>query len=213
MNTITPSSPAAASQSTYNGFYLRNNRHCNGQLPFKAPFHLCPDIIYRDRRLSNPQAELGNPASWETSYPSQPVAGSTNYYYVRGLNGSQGSASQHLFLYYMPAQLILLPATWKNNVLKDQKGTGYVPVNNIPSQNIGVGEQAFVWQNTPAPSYGSDFYSFVGRVSDANGQGNSIPTISSWTDMSKLFTQTPGFGFATPVMSMDRILRGLAPSN
>lgn len=185
--------PISAPEATYDGFYLRNNLGCTGAVPSSGPYDLCPDIIQSNEPIPDAQSALSTLQSWGTTYSTEPIPGQTNYYYVRGMNGGSKQIASRVSLYSTPAQLIMLPTTWKNNALVTSQGLEYVNVQADPG-HIGVGDDVFVWQQTPILADGSDFYSFVAQVNDAENS-NPIPSVTSWLDMGQLLTNNLGFGF------------------
>ena len=179
--------------STFNGFYLRNNLASTGAVPAASPYNQCPDIIQSDVPIADPEITLSSLASWQTFYNTAPVAGA-NYYYVRGLNGALTAFSGTASLYWAPAQLILFPSTWKNNPMTTAKGQESVNIA-APSGHIGVGSNAFVFQNRGQLDAGAEsFYSFV-----VQNSATPIPEISNWIEMSQLMTQQLSFGFRNTV--------------
>jgi len=185
------SNPASA--STYAGFYLRNNLNCNGAVPSPGPYDLCPDIIQSNAAIPNAQSTLSTQQSWAQAYSTDPTLAQTNYYYVRGINGAAASVTSQVYLYYTPAQLILFPTLWKNNMLSTSEGLDCVNVQ-ADAGHIDVGDDAFVWKNTPIPADGSTYYNFIAQVNGVDNS-NPIPSVTSWLDMSNLLTQNLGFGF------------------
>jgi len=181
----------AVSGAIYNGIYAHNNLSCTGGLPSPGPYNLCPDIIGSSSEVTDPQSVFSTPASWAQMYSTEPVAGQNNYYYVRGLNGAAVAQSNIASLYWTPAQLILFPATWKNNPLSASDGTESVALSAAPGA-IAVGANPFVW-DPEAPSDGSSFYSFVSQINDSENS-NPIPASVSWLDMAQLLTHGLGFG-------------------
>ena len=179
--------------TTFQGFYLRQNINGTNALPVPAPYDLCPDIIQSIAALSNPANTLASSSAWANTYNVAPAIGQENYFYVRGMNGTQIPVNSQISLYYAPAQLILLPETWENNILSTAGGQSTVAVK-AGAGSVAVTADPFVWPATPAPATGSDFYSFVAQVNNA-ADGNPVPTIDSWLDMSELLTQNLGFGF------------------
>jgi hypothetical protein len=184
---------SSASATVFDGFYLRNNLDCNGDVPSMGPYDLCPDIIQSATQIENPQSALSTPASWATSYNVAPTPGITNYYYVRGLNGAADAVTANVALYYAPAQLILFPESWQNNRLSTSKGST-VSIQ-ADSGAIGVGDTPLLWKNTPSPAVG-DFYSFVAQAVDEPNVATP-PVITTWTAMSTLLTQDLNYGFNT----------------
>jgi hypothetical protein len=187
-NTATP-----APAPTGDGFYLRNNLNCNGTIPSPGPYDLCPDIIQSNVPIPNAQSVLSTQQSWGQAYSTDPTVGANNYYYVRGINGGAAAVDSQIYLYYAPAQLILFPTSWRNNMLQTSKGLDSVNVQADPG-HIDVGSDAFVWKNTPVPADGSSHYNFVAQVNGADN-ANPIPTVTTWLEMSNLLTQNLGFGF------------------
>lgn len=185
--------PASAATTTYDGFYLRNSLQCTGAIPSPGPYDLCPDIIQSPQPIPNAQSALSTQQSWAQTYSTDPAPGATNYYYVRGINGAAASTDSRLFLYCAPSQLLMFPSSWKNNVLPAANGLDYVGVETDPG-HIGVGNNAFVWKNTPVLAGDGSYYGFVAQVNDANNS-NPIPTVTSWLDMGILLSQNLGFGF------------------
>lgn len=188
-----PHATAAAPAPTYNGFYLRNNLGCTGAVPSPGPYNLSPDIIQSDAPIPDAQSTLSTQQSWAQTYSTDPVVGQSNYYYVRGINGAATQTDSQVSLYYAPAQLIMFPNSWRNNKLSTSKGMDGVGVQANPG-HIDVGDDAFLWKNTPAPASGSDYYGFVAQVNDAENS-NPVPVVTSWLDMSSLLTRNLGFGF------------------
>jgi hypothetical protein len=187
----------AVSASTYDGFFLRDNLASGGQVPAAPPYNQCPDIIQSGSPIPNAQSTLSAISSWQTIYDCQPVIGAPNYYYLRGMNGTapQGAETFQLKLFWAPAQLILFPATWKNNPLTAATGGETVAVTADPG-HIGVGDEPFLWQAPPAPT-GSTFYSLVAQAVGANGVTPPLPT--DWIGMSQLLTQQLSVGFRNMV--------------
>jgi hypothetical protein len=188
--------------STYNGFYLRDNLASNGQVPALAPYNQCPDIIQSSTPISDPQDTLSTPASWNEIYQTAPMPGE-NYYYVRGLNGSQSNFQGELSLFCIPAELLLFPSLWKNSPLQTGSGSETVTVGAAVG-HIGVGDQPFVmtWPSAAAQAASSTFASFI-----AQNTASPIPTISSWIEMSQLMTQQLNFGWRNAV-AFDPIANG-----
>jgi hypothetical protein len=184
---------AAALAPTYDGFYLRNSLSCTGTIPSPGPYDLTPDIIQSDTAIPDAQSALSTQQSWSQTYASEPAVGQANYYYVRGINGAATPINSQVSLYYAPAQLIMFPSSWKNNSLPTSKGLDAVNVQAQPG-HIAVGDDAFLWKNTPAPANGGGYYGFVAQVNDARNS-NPIPAVTSWLGMSSLLTQNLGFGF------------------
>lgn len=181
-----------AAGPTYDGFYFRNNLQSNGDVPSTGPYNVTPDIVGSSEPIPDAQSKLATPASWKTSYDTDPVPGAANYYYVRGLNGATTAVSSApVSLYYAPAELILWPSTWKNHPLHTASGRDTVTVSAQPGA-IGVGSEAFVWRASPL-SGDSDFYALVAQAAPA------IPAVNRWTDMGALLTQDLGFGFRNTV--------------
>lgn len=191
-----PVQPGTA--STYDGFYLRDNLASQGTVPAVAPFNQSPDIIQSGMPVTNPGVTFSTLQSWCTLYPTDPAPGQ-NYYYLRGLNGSEEAFSGNLRLYWAPSQLILFPSSWKNNPLTAANGLEDVGVQ-ADAGHIGVGDQPFLLDTAsqPLPDAHS-FYAFVAQNTAA-----PIPTISSWLEMSQLLTQQLGFGFRN-VVSFDPV--------
>ncbi|MEG0246834.1 hypothetical protein D3C81_513520 [compost metagenome] len=180
------SSSQAASQT----LYLRNNLASTGSLPFKGPLGLCPDIIQSDQVVDNPQNAFSTVSSWEQAYNVQPLAAVPNYYYLRGMNGGSKAESNAFSLYYAPAQVLLLPATFKGNALTTADGLDCTPVS-APPGHIGVGEEAFVW--TPPALPANSYFNLIAQV-NAGAHPDPIPAVRDWLDLAKLIGQTPTIG-------------------
>jgi hypothetical protein len=115
--------------------------------------------------------------------------------YVRGINNGPDAVTMQANLYYAPANLLLHPDVWQTNGLTTADGSDSVDVT-ASTNAIGVSGEPFVWTDAPAAPQGSDFYSFVARVSSTDDP-NPIPSISSWLDMGTLLTQNLNYGFRT----------------
>jgi hypothetical protein len=181
--------------STYNGFYLRDNLASDGEVPALAPYNQCPDIIQSPTAVSDPESAFSTPASWDETYQTAPMPGE-NYYYVRGLNGSQQAFSGELSLFCIPAELLLFPALWKNSPLQTASGSETVPAVHAAPGHIGVGAEPFVLQwPTPSRAHSAEtFPSFI-----AQNTAQPIPTINSWIQLSQLMTQQLNFGWRNTV--------------
>jgi hypothetical protein len=178
---------SAAAVKTFDGFYFRNNLESDGEVPSAGPYDLCPDIIGSDVPIANAQSMLATPASWKTSFLTDPEYGANNFYYVRGLDGGTSPAEAQLSLHYAPSELILFPSTWKNNPLHTANGLDSVSVSAQPGA-IGVGSQPFVW-NPRQPQGDSDFYALVASA------GSPPPDVRSWLQMGVLLTGALNIGF------------------
>ncbi|WP_087500121.1 hypothetical protein [Pseudomonas sp. SID14000] len=185
--------------------YLRNNLASTGSVPFKGPLGQCPDIIQSSEPVANAQNVFSTVSSWEQAYNAQPVAAVPNYYYLRGMNGGSDNDANAFSLYYAPAQVFLLPATFKGNALCTVSGHESTPVS-APAGHIGVGEEPFVW--TPPALPPDSYFNLIAQVS-ANALVATIPSVSDWLDLAKLIGQTPTFGIRTqtPVTATQWIRR------
>ena len=179
--------------STFDGFYFRDNLTSLGRIPAVSPFNQCPDIIQSSVLVSNPSVTFSSIDSWQQAYPTEPTPGQ-NYYYLRGLNGSQVAFNGEVQLYWAPSQLILFPSSWKNNPLCTLNGREEVSIE-ADMGHIGVGAQPFCLNTADQRLPTADsFYAFVSQ-----NTASAIPTISSWLEMSQLLTQQLGFGFRNMV--------------
>lgn len=186
--------PQLGTAATYNGFYLRDNLAAKGQVPALSPFGLCPDIIGSSVPIPNAQTVLSSQDSWQTIYEVKPAPG-TNYYYVRGLNGSSQQFQGQVSLYGIPAQLLLFPSLWKNSPLSTLSELDTVSVSAAPG-HIGVGSDAFLlqWPSAQGQARSSTFCSFI-----AQNLAGAITPINDWLALSQLFTQQLNFGWRNSV--------------
>lgn len=181
---------ASISARTYSGIYLRNNLASKGTIPAQPPLNLCPDIIHSDSEV--PPSQFASQQSWQQMYGVDPAIGAANYYYVRGLNGSNAADTGKMALYWAPAQVFNFPSAWKRNTITTATGSETTAVS-APPGNIAVGADPFVW--TPSsPAYGSSYFNFVCQSTDAENP-NLIPAVGSWLDLANLLSNNPGFGF------------------
>lgn len=176
--------------------YLRNNLASKGTVPFSPPLGLCPDIIQSDSPVPGFQNEFSSIDSWQKAYNVEPVGAQQNYYYVRGMNGSQSTPTDSFSLYYSQAQVFMLPVSFKGNLLSTASGSEAPAVTASPG-HIGVGEEAFVW--VPPPVNPDSYFNLIAQVNSGQ-QPTPVPTVSSWLDLAKLIGQTPTFGFRTQAM-------------
>ena len=189
------SSSQAASQT----LYLRNNLASTGSVPFKGPLGLCPDIIQSDQPVDNAQSVFSTVSSWEQTYNVQPVAAARNYYYLRGMNGGSETESNALSLYFAPAQVLLLPATFRGNALTTVDGLDCTQAS-APPGHIGVGEQAFLWKPPALPA--DSYFNLIAQVS-AGAHPDPLPQVRDWLDLAKFIGQTPTFGIRSQALVSD----------
>lgn len=173
--------------------YVRNNLTATGTAPFAPPLGLCPDIIQSSTPVPDFQNTFSSVDSWQQSYNVEPVGAQQNYYYVRGMNGGHSTPTDSFSLYYSPAQVFMLPGTFKGHLLNTESHAETSAVTATPG-HIGVGEQAFVW--TPPPVGLDSYFNLIAQVNTGN-QPDPVPAVSNWLDLAKLIGQTPSFGFRT----------------
>ncbi|WP_223529963.1 hypothetical protein [Pseudomonas sp. GL-R-19] len=171
--------------------YLRNNLASKGSVPFSPPLGLCPDIIQSETPVPGFENEFSSIDSWQKSYNVEPAGGRPNYYYVRGMNGSQVTPTDSFSLYYSQAQVFMLPASFKGNLLSTESGAEASAVT-APPGHIGVGEQAFVW--TPPLVNRDGYFNLIAQL-NSGCHPDPVPPVSNWLDLAKLIGQTPTFGF------------------
>ncbi|NIE73540.1 hypothetical protein F3J45_03555 [Pantoea sp. Ap-967] len=186
----------SSSQAATETLYLRNNLASTGSVPFKGTLGLCPDIIQSPQPVPDAQNALSTVSSWEQAYNVQPQAAVPNYYYLRGMNGGSEADSNGFSLYYAPAQVLLLPATFRGHALSTAAGLEVTPVN-APAGHIGVGQAPFVW--TPSPPPADSYFNLIAQV-NAAAQPDPLPVVRDWLDLAKLIGQTPTLGIRTQAL-------------
>src|SRR6185503_14916322 len=163
----TPNVAIGSIAETYSGIYLRSHLESQGTVPGAAgpPPNLCPDIIHSDCIVPDAAQQFATPQSWSQMYASDPTLGVTNYYYVRGKNGSTAPVTGRMSLYWASAQVFNLPSVWARNELTIANDLDYTPVSAAGGQ-IAVGTEPFVWAPGYVPAGGS-YFNFVCRSVDA----------------------------------------------
>jgi hypothetical protein len=141
---------------TYDDIYMRDGLDDSGQIPYAGrSASESPDIIPA-------QNQVITAASLIASYGSQPSGTNintqqNNNIYVRAKNLGASAGSGTISLYYTSSSVLLTPAQWMNNIIKNASGQSAISIvdaNGNPSlaaNAIGVGSSAFSFIAPPVP--------------------------------------------------------------
>lgn len=100
----------------WNDIFFRANKNDNGAYPTEGCQSACFDIITRQAPLKDPSILINN--DWNENQSQDMNARMNNYIYVRGNNLSGKQQTGQVYLYYSPAQLLLYPTLWKDNIIQ-----------------------------------------------------------------------------------------------
>lgn len=132
----------------YDDIYMRDSLGDTGQVPDPVRVQwLSPDIIpYGTTPTPNWQTFFAS--NWSTDVGVNPVVGTINYVYARGMNAYPGAQTGTIQAYWANSSLLLQPSQWINNQLQTANGATTTAVQASASNQIVVGADAFQWTPT-----------------------------------------------------------------
>lgn len=185
--------------TTFNGFYFRPNLQSTGQVPASGPYTTSPDVICAGQVPINDYVHVLENNYNTDPYLSNVYIGNENYFYIRGMNGTDAALNQQFSLYYAPNSVINWPSQWINNVIQTEAQQANIVCNDIPAGGPFVVPTAFMW-NPPSVPANSDHYCLFSYATDA-ANPTPIPGSSgmTYTDMGTLIQTSLNIGWKNTV--------------
>jgi hypothetical protein len=163
---------------TYNDIFMRDGLDDSGQIPYTGrSASASPDIIPA-------QNQVITAASLIASYGSDPSGTNintqqNNNIYVRAKNLGANAGSGTISLYYTKSSLLLTPAQWATNIIKNAAGQSAISIvdangnTSLAANAIGVGSSAFSFIAPPVPQ--GFHYCLIAQVV-TSAHPNPVPT-------------------------------------
>lgn len=150
------------------GWYFRSNlsdTYANGSGRSNS-MSSSPDIIpFGSIPISTSKYQQTFLDTFNNDLGANLVVNDLNYIYLRG-KALTDVASVTFKLYYIPANILLYPSFWKNNVITTADGKDQVTVSNVKANTPIVVDPPFLWVKTPSPTP-SDHYCLIARTTDS----------------------------------------------
>lgn len=174
----------------YDDLFLRGNLSDNGEIPKPGTQFQSPDVIpYGPGPVVDPRTTFANNYNQYVAKPLQINA--QNYLYLRAKNFKDGPQEGTASIYYAPANIILFPSVWRENILSTSDGRTGTPVRAAMYGDIAITTDPLTWiPQVPPPE---THYSLIGLVATPE-HPNPIPNINSIDDLAIWLAKNGGIG-------------------
>lgn len=176
----------------WNDVYFRANQNDNGSYPNEGCQSSCFDIITRQDPLIDPLVLTGN--DWNKNESQDLNARMNNYIYVRGSNLAEKKQTGKVYLYYSPANLLLYPSLWQNNIIKVGGQKDYFEFSAEKNEKFVCFDNmqgCFSWKPQMIMN---DHYCLISRAVTADHPA-PIPTTTNVIDFGKFISTNRSYGW------------------
>lgn len=172
--------------------YFRTNKDDGGMYPTGGCLSSCFDIITRQEPLNDPSSLIND--DWDKNDSQDLNARMNNYIYVRGKNLAEKAQTGQVYLYYCPANLLLLPNQWKSQTIKVGGGNDHFDFSVDKGKNFVCSDNkqgCFYWEPQMITN---DHYCLISRVVTKDHPAD-IPSVSNVRDFGKFISENRSYGW------------------